>query len=198
MSKLISAFAIAAIAASPVWAAAQQPRRPMDMQNQAATACSMAMHAMMMGDMGGGMMRLGPGPADSMMKGRMGERMNDSSMMMQMQSELGLSDAQLQQLRAIHQHACTAAQPHMRMAMDARQAAMQAIQGDNPSLDHFEDQLDKAAKHMVAAEVEMAKGMIDIRKALSPAQRQKLDQMHQKMQDEMRSGGTPGRTPDHR
>ena len=34
---------------------------------------------------------------------------------------------------------------------EAHQAAMQALQGDKPNLDHFEDQLDKAAKHMVEA-----------------------------------------------
>jgi len=132
---------------------------------------------MMTGEMGGGMMRPGQGPPGSMMGGAM----TDSAMMMRMSSELGLSDAQLQQIRTIHQRACTAAQPHMTMAMQAHKAAMQAIQGDNPSLDHFEDQLDKAAKHMVEAQVAMAKGMIDIRKALSPTQRQKFDQMHRQM-----------------
>jgi Spy/CpxP family protein refolding chaperone len=100
---------------------------------------------------------------------------------MRMSSELGLSDAQLQQIRTIHQRACAAAQPHVTLAMQAHQAAMQALEGDKPSLDHFEDQLDKAAKHMVEAQVEMAKGMIDVRKALSPTQRQKFDQMHRQM-----------------
>jgi Spy/CpxP family protein refolding chaperone len=178
MNKRMSRLAIAALAAWPVLASAQQPTPPANMQNRPAM-CSM--HAMMTGQMGGGMMRPNQGPADSMMRGQMGGTMNDSAMMMRMSSELGLSDAQLQQIRAIHQRACAAAQPHMTMAMQAHQAAMQSLEGDKPSLDHFEDQLDKAAKHMVAAQVEMAKGMIDIRKALSPTQRQKFDQMHRQM-----------------
>ena len=132
------------------------------------------------------MMRPEQGPPGSM-RDQMGGAMNDSSMMMRMSSELGLSDAQLQQIRTIHQRACAAAQPHFTMAMQAHQAAMQALEGDKPNLDHFEDQLDKAAKHMVAAQVEMAKGMIDVRKSLSPAQRQKFDEMHrQMMQGSMR------------
>jgi Spy/CpxP family protein refolding chaperone len=174
----MSLLAIAALAASPVLASAQQPTPPANMQNRSAM-CSM--HAMMTGEMGGGMMRPDQGPPGSRMRDQMGGAMNDSSMMMRMSSELGLSDAQLQQIRTIHQRACAAAQPHMTMAMQAHQAAMQALEGDKPSLDHFEDQLDKAAKHMVIAQVEMAKGMIDVRKALSPAQRQKFDEMHRQM-----------------
>jgi Spy/CpxP family protein refolding chaperone len=177
MKKPMFLLATAALAASPSLASAQQPTM----------ACSMGMHAMMTGEMGGGMMRPDQGPPGAMRRGQMGGPMNDSSMMMRMSSELGLSEAQLQQIRTIHQRACAAAQPHMTMAMQAHQAAMQALQGDNPNLDHFEDQLDKAAKHMVAAQVEMAKGMIDVRKSLSPAQRQKFDEMHrQMMQGSMR------------
>ena len=187
MNKRMSRLAIVALVASPVLAAAQQP----------SMACSMGMHAMMTGEMGGGMMRPEQGPPGSM-RDQMGGAMNDSSMMMRMSSELGLSDAQLQQIRTIHQRACAAAQPHFTLAMQAHQAAMQALQGDNPNLDHFEDQLDKAAKHMVEAQVELAKGMIDVRKALSPAQRQKFDEMHRRMmQDGMHPGSMPQRTPNH-
>ena len=180
-------------------AAAQQPTRPMEMQSPAAMACMNAMHGMMMGEgMAGGMMA----PDHERMDAKRGEmrgmmkdsamrgKMNDSSHMAQMRSELGLSEAQMQQLHSIVQRACTAAQPHMTMAMQAHQAAMQALQGDNPKLDQFEDQLDKASKHMVAAQVEMAKGMIEARKTLTPAQRQKVDQMHQQMMKDRAGLGT--------
>jgi Spy/CpxP family protein refolding chaperone len=205
--------AVAMLAGSAPAAAAQQPSGPMETQNQPGMACMMAMHGMMMGEaMPGGIMPPGQGRMRGMRGGmrgmndsshmrgmndsshmgammdssHMGGMMNDSSHMAQMRSELGLSDAQMQQLHTIVQRACTAAQPHMMLAMKAHQTAMQALQGDNPNLDHFEDQLDNAAKHMVAAQVEMAKGMIESRKALTPAQRQKLDQMHQQM---MQRGG---------
>lgn len=165
----------AMLATSALVAAAQQPTHAMRMQNQSAMPCDM--HAMMMG----GMMQ---GPMRGQMSGRMGgmgEVMNDSSMMARMRTELGLTDSQMQQLRTMQQSACAAAQPHMQMAMQAHQAAMQALEGDHPSLDHFEDQLDKAAKHMVEAQVEMAKQMIAFRNTLTPEQRKKMDQMHQRM-----------------
>jgi Spy/CpxP family protein refolding chaperone len=183
-------LAVVMMAGSAIAAAAQQPGGSMAMQNQPEMACMMAMHGMMMGEgVPDGMMPAGQGRMRRMrgeMRGmndssHMGAMMNDSSHMAQMRSELGLSDAQMQQLHTILQRACTAAQPHLALAMKAHQAAMEALQGDNPSLDHFEDQIDNAAKHMVAGQVEMAKGMIEMRKALTPAQRQKLDQMHQQM-----------------
>ncbi|HZE08809.1 MAG TPA: Spy/CpxP family protein refolding chaperone [Gemmatimonadaceae bacterium] len=202
MKKHMLQLAVAMLAGSALSTAAQQPTRPMQMQNEAAMGCMMAMHGMMMGDgMAGGMMR----PGEGQMGGMRGEMrgmndssskrgmMNDSAHLAQMRSDLGLSEAQMMQLHTIVQRACTAAQPHMTLAMQAHQAAMQTLQGDNPSLDRFEDQLDKASKHMVAAQVEMAKGMIEVRKSLTPAQRQKLDQMHQQMMRErgMQNGTTP-------
>ena len=178
-------LAAALLGISPLLAAAQQPTRPMPMQNQSAMACPMGMHGMMMGPMmgpmGDSMMRGGQQQRRGVMGGQMGAMMNDSAMMVQMRSQLSLTDAQMQQLRAIHQRACAAAQPHMTMAMQAHQAAMKALAGDSPNLSAFEDQLDNGAKHMVKAQVEMAKGMIEFRKSLTPAQRQKLDQMHQQM-----------------
>jgi Spy/CpxP family protein refolding chaperone len=164
MAPLVAAM----VAASAFAAAAQQPTHPMHGQNQSAMPCDM--HGMMMGSMA---------PMGSM--GSMGGTMNDSSMMAQMHAQLGLTDAQMQQMRAAHQRACVAAQPHLQLAMQAHRAAMEALQGDKPNLDHYEDQLDKAAKHMVEAQVEMAKAMIEFRKTLTPAQRRKMDEMHQRM-----------------
>ena len=182
-------LAAALLGISPLLAAAQQPTRPMPMQNPSAMACPMAMHGMMMGPMGDSMMRGGQRQMRGVMGGQMGAMMNDSAMMVQMRSQLGLTDAQMQQLRATHQRACAAAQPHMTMAMQAHQAAMKALAGDSPKLNVYEDQLETGAKHMVKAQVEMAKGMIEFRKTLTPAQRQKLDQMHQQM---MQGGMRPG------
>lgn len=175
---------------APHLATAQQP-------NQWARACSTGMHAMMLGMMDDGVMRPPRERMGDTTAGRMGERMrggmegmmNDSSMMARMESRLGLSDDQVQQLRTIHERACTAAQPHLQAAMQTRQAAMRALQGDNPSLDHFEDQLDKSAKHMVEAQVEMAKGVLAARKVLTPAQRKQMEQMHEEM---MRGRMNPG------
>ena len=136
MKKRMLRLALALLAGSPLLTAAQQPSRPMPTQNQSAVTCPMGMHGMMMGAMGEGMMRPGQRPMAGAMGGQMGPMMNDSAMMAQMRSQLGLTDAQVQQLRAIHQRA-----------------------------------------------------MIDMCNALTPAQRQKLDQMHQQM---MQGGMRPG------
>lgn len=181
MKKHMLQIAIAILAGSALAAAAQQPTRPVEMQNDGSMPCMMAMHRMMMGaGAPSGMMPPDQGQRGGL-RGEGREMMNDSAHMAEMRSQLGLSEAQMQQFHAIVQRACSAAQPHMTMAMQAHQAAMQTLQTDNPKIDQFEDQLDKAAKHMVAAQVEMAKGMIEVRKALTPAQRQKLDQMHRQM-----------------
>lgn len=167
MNRLSLPLVVAALSAAPLIAAAQQPSPPMSMQNQA-MPCDM--HGMMMGgQMGGQLMGRGMG------------RMNDSSMMARMRTQLDLTDAQMQQMHATEQRACADAQPHMQMAMQAHQAAMRALEGDHPSLDAFEDQLDKAAKHMVEAQVAMAKQMLAFRESLTPAQRQKLEEMHRQM-----------------
>jgi uncharacterized membrane protein len=175
MNKRMFPLVVAAMTAAPVVAVAQQPSRPMRTQDQ---TMSCDMHGMMMGGQMGGQMG---GHMGGQMLGRGMSRMNDSSMVARLRAQLGLTDAQVEQMRAMEQRACAAAQPHMQMAMQAHQAAMQALQGDHPSLDHFEDQLDKAAKHMVEAQVEMARQMLAFRSSLTSAQRQKLDQMHQEM-----------------
>jgi len=107
--------------------------------------------------------------------------MTDASMMTEMRSQLGLTDAQMKQMHAIHDRACAAAQPHLELAMQAHQAAMKALHADPPNLSTYKDQLETGAKHMVEAQVELAKGMVEFHKDLTPAQRQKMDQMHQKM-----------------
>lgn len=186
-------LAIAILAGSALVATAQQP-------SQSAMECAMEMHGMAMGMMGGGFMGARAGMRGGMRGGMsggrmddqddaMGGRMDDSSMMAHVQSRLGLSDAQVQQMRGIQQRACAAAQPHFQMAMQARQAAARELMGDKPNLDHFEDQLDKANKHMVEAQVELAKGIIQFRDALTPAQRQTLDQMEQQMMQRWNRAG---------
>jgi len=171
MNKHTLPLLVATLVATPLLAIAQQPSRPLPMRNHAGMPCDM--HGMMSGSMMNGPM------GGQMMSASTGKRiMGDSSGMARMRSELRLSEAQMKQMHDMEQRACADARPHMQMAMQAHQAAMQALQGDHPSLDAFEDQLDKAAKHMVEAQVAMAKQMLAFRNSLTPAQRQKLDQMH--------------------
>ena len=170
MTRRVFPMAALMLAGAAFAAAAQQPTA---MSNQSSMPCDM--RALMMGPMMHGRM------SGEMGEHRMGGMRNDSSMMAHMRTDLGLTDAQVQQLRDMHQRACAAAAPHIQMAMQAHQAAMQALTGDNPSIDHYEDNLDQAAKHMVEAMVEVAKQVIAFRSTLTPDQRQKWDQMHQRM-----------------
>ena len=205
MKRHLIPIAVAILTGSPLVAAAQQPTRPMRMQNQSSSPCPIGMHGMMMGMMGmmgNDMMRPQQGQGPAMMRGqrgnRMGGMMNDSSLMVRMKSQLGLSDEQMQKLRTVHQRTCAAAQPHMRLAMQAHRAAMQALQSDNPDMAAYEGQLDQAAKHMVEAQVEMAKGMVEFRESLTAEQRRKFDQMHQQMmRGAVGSDTMPDSAPSH-
>ena len=202
MKRRLIPIAVAILTGSPLVAAAQQQTRPMRMQNQSSMACPMGMHGMMMGMMGNDMMRSAQGEGRAMMRGQRGNRtggmMDDSSLMVHMKSQLGLSDEQMQKLRTVQQRICAAAQPHMRLAMQAHQAAMHALQSDNPDMAAYKSQLDQAARHMVEAQVEMAKGMVEFRESLTAEQRQKLDQMHQQMmRGGMGSDTMPDSAPSH-
>ena len=202
MKRRLIPIAVAMLTGSPFVAAAQQQTRPMRMQNQSSMACPMGMHGMMMGMTGHDMMRSQQGEGHAMMRDQRGSRtggmMNDSSLMVHMKSQLGLSDEQMQKLRTIQQRSCAAAQPHMRLAMRAHQAAMQALQRDNPDMGAYKGQLDQAAEHMVQAQVEMAKGMVEFRNSLTTEQRRKLDQIHQQiMRGGMGSRTAPDSTPNH-
>ncbi len=193
---------------APYLLASQQPGRPTRPQNPMGQCAMMGgVHDMMMGmmpdhpmPMGGQMGRMPGGQRPGMqgmqgmqgMKGMQGGGMSDSMHLSQMRSALGLSDVQMQQIRAIHQRACTAAQPHLTMAMQAHEQAMQALQAESPSIDTFHKQLQQAAAHMVEAQTEMAKGMLEAHKVLTPEQRQKMDRMRQQMMQQMMPGAKPG------
>lgn len=205
MNRHTLPLAVALLAGSAVAVAAQQPTRPME--NRSGMGCEMAMGGMM-GMMGGGFMGPGRGMRGEMRGGRMddqtggamGGSADDSSMMSRVQARLGLTDAQMQQMRTMHESACAAAQPHLTQAMQERQAAMRELMKDKPDFDDFEDHLDKANKQMVDAQVGMAKAMIQFRNSLTPAQRQTIDQMEQEMMQrrnraDSARGGSSNQTP---
>lgn len=177
MSRRLLPLVVAMMAAVPLVATAQSSTQPVYKANASDQPCMM--HDMMMGPMMG---MMGGSMADhqkmAAMKMNM-RKMTDASVMQDMRKQLNLTDAQVKQMQDIHQRACAAAAPHMKLAMDAHMAAMQALASDN--LDAFKTQASAAAEHMVAAQVEFAKGMIEFHKSLTPEQRQKMDAMHQKM-----------------
>jgi Spy/CpxP family protein refolding chaperone len=167
MIRRMLTLSAAVLAAVPLVTAARQQPHAKHTQNSSAMPCDM--HGIMMGPMSGHM--------DS----HTGGMKTDSSMMAEMRSQLGLTDAQMQQMRAIHQRACAAAEPHVKLAMQAHEAAMKALHADQPNLNGYREQTETAAKHMVEAQVELAKGMIEFHKDLTTAQRQKMNQMHSRM-----------------
>lgn len=121
------------------------------------------MHGQMMGR---GMM--GPG--------MMGMGMHGPGMILALKSPLGLTDAQVQQIQKIRDDARTSVQKDMQQAMQAHQAAMQALMNDNPDTGAYQKNLQQAANDFVAAQVAMAQAYVSARKALTADQRQKLDE----------------------
>ncbi len=88
-----------------------------------------------------------------------------------MRQALGLSDAQVQQLRTIAGQASQAARPHMQEAMQAHHAAMQALEADPPDPTRFQTQLQAAANHFVEAQAALARSAVQALAVLTPEQR---------------------------
>lgn len=154
---------------------------PGGMQGMAAMG-GMAMQRDMMGGMGMQGMMAPSGPQD----------------VLAMAQALGLTDAQVQKLRAIAEQAHAAAQPHAQAAMQAHHAAMQALDSDSPDLATFEARLREAATHQVEAQVAAARAATQALAVLTPEQRSNvrfaLRLQHARAMQGMMMGGSPDMT----
>lgn len=151
MRRLMAALVTLALAAAPAAAQQGQPMRHPGMQ--------------------------GPGMAGSMMgRGTMGMGMHGPGMILALKTSLGLSDAQVQQIEKIRDDTRATVHKNMQAAMQAHQAAMQALMTDNPDVGAYQKNLQQAANDFVAAQVAMAQSYVNARKALTAAQLQKLDE----------------------
>jgi Spy/CpxP family protein refolding chaperone len=172
MRKLMAVVVTTLLAVAP---AAAQQGQPMPHAN-------MPGYGMHRQAMGGGMMGMG----------MMGMGMHGPGMILALQSSLGLSDTQVQQIQKIRDDARTAVQKDMQQAMQAHHVAMQALMNDNPDTAAYQKNLQQAANDFVSAQVAMAQAYVNAREALTADQRQKLDEGAAMIHDLMEQGGMMG------
>ncbi|MEJ2679628.1 MAG: Spy/CpxP family protein refolding chaperone, partial [Gemmatimonadota bacterium] len=142
MQRLMAGMVILALAAAPAAAQQGQPSQHPGMPGW-------GMHGQMMGP------------------GMMGMGLHGPGMILALKSSLGLSDAQVQQIQKIRDDARTTVQKDMQQAMQAHQAAMQALMNDNPDVGAYQKNLQAAANDFVSAQVAMAQAYVNARKALT-------------------------------
>ena len=147
-------------------------------------AQGMMMGGMMgQGIMGSGMMQMmgqgmgmmatgGPGPA----------------MLLRMRDALELTDAQVSRLEEIQRGLESTVQPQMTAMMSSHDAARQALEGDAPDFDTYQQSLQAAANVMVQTHVSMARAQVAAREVLTPEQLERLETRGSEMMQGMMGG----------
>lgn len=168
MKRITTAVALAMLGAGAGPVVAQQTpppaaRTPVAPVMPPRPAAPGAMRGMM-----GGMQGMG-GLMGGMMEGMMAPQ--GAQDLLAMRQALGLTDAQVQQLRTIADQSAPAVRPHMEAAMQAHHAAMQAMEADPPDVARFQTELQAAANHFVEAQVARARSAVQALAVLTPEQR---------------------------
>ncbi|MGM0669164.1 MAG: Spy/CpxP family protein refolding chaperone [Gemmatimonadota bacterium] len=141
----------------------------------------MRMMRTMMGNgiMGGGMM--GTRGGSGMMQGGMmqGGMMDmgmagGAGMILSLEESLDLSEDQVQRLEEMQESIRDEVQQHTSQAMEAGQAAMEALQSDTPDLGTYEESLREAADHSILAHTAMARSDVEARQLLTAEQQKDL------------------------
>lgn len=151
--SLITVSALATLVAAP--AMAQQPQRG-HMRGMMGPQM-MQQHGMMMG---GGMM------------GMMSQVR--PAMLLQASDQLGLTEEQVESLTELRERSAQEHQALMQAAMNARQKASSALEGDSPDLDAYARAVNEAADRMADAHVAMAQTALDAKAVLTEEQRERL------------------------
>ncbi|HUE97194.1 MAG TPA: Spy/CpxP family protein refolding chaperone [Longimicrobiaceae bacterium] len=137
---------------------------------------------------GGGMM--------GMMQGGGMDAMPGPEMVLRLRDALALSDDQVRRIEEIQLRTHSEHHQRMQAGMHPSQAAAAILQGNSPDLEEYEDLLEQAAEHDVAASVALARGMVDTRAVLTADQLAKLDvgigMMHEMMRGPGMGGGGHG------
>lgn len=151
---------------------------------------------MMMGSM------MGQGMVASGMMQMMGQGMGmmatggpGAAAMLDMRDALDLTDEQVSRLETIRDDLATTVQPLMTAMMASHSAAAEALRGDSPDFDAYQQGLQGAANIMVSAHVAMARSQVEARDVLTPEQLELMrDRGSKMMEDVMRMHGWPGMT----
>lgn len=118
------------------------------------------------------------------------------AMLLRVQKALGLSPAQVAQIRQLQQQSANATREHMREAMEAHQHAEQLLRSDAPDMTALEAAAKLAAEHTALAHVAMIRAGVEARKVLTAEQRQKLQtgmaMMHEMMSPQPMDSAGPG------
>lgn len=114
------------------------------------------------------------GMSGGMMMGMMAPAQPGPAMLLGASETLGLSEAQVQELRELQDRWMQEGQEHMQAAMAARMQAMDVLQGESPDLAAYGRALGEAADHMVEAHVAHARTSVEARGVLNPEQRERL------------------------
>lgn len=186
MLNRISAMTCSLILAATALSA-QQPG--MRMQRMDSLPGMMGEQMMMGGMMGQGMMGSGMMQMMGQGMGMMATGGPGPAMILRMEDALDLTDDQIGRLEEIRQEFSGTQQQHMNAAMSAHQNARQALEGEDPDFEAYQEALQEASTHMVQAHVAMARAAVQARQVLTAEQRQRLQQGMGMMQGMM---GDPG------
>jgi len=131
---------------------------------------------MMMGGMMGQGMMMGSGVTLMMGQGMgmMATGGPGAAAILDMREALGLTDEQVSRLETIRDELAGTVQPLMTAMMASHTTASEALQGDTPDFDVYQQGLQAAANIMVSAHVAMARSQVEARDALTPEQRDLL------------------------
>ena len=164
---------VALAAAAPVAAQQHEQRARGQMSHMTAMHC------------GGTGMMMQNTHADTM-KQRMMQMMGAPTpgMILHHKQELGLSAEQIGRLETLEKQAEAACSQHMRLGMEAHQAANQLLEAAAPDFAAYTAKMKQAAGQMAEGHVAMAKAALEARAVLTPAQREKvktmMGQMHRR------------------
>lgn len=162
----------------------------MNMQERDSMPGMMGQQQMMMdGMMGDGMMGSGMMQMMGQGMGMMPTGGPGPQMILRMEESLGLTDEQVTRLEEIRDEFSGAQRQHMTAAMSAHQEARQAVQGDAPDFDAYEEALGHASEHMVQGHLAMARAAAESRDVLTEEQRTRLQEGMGMMQGMMGGSG---------
>lgn len=145
----------------------------------------MARGMMMGGMMGQGMMGSGMMQMMGQGMGMMATGGPGPMTLLRMQDELELTDEQVGRLESIQAESQEQMQTQMTAAMDAHREAAQALEGDAPDLQAYQQTLQGAANIMVQMHVGMARTSMEARDVLTPEQRERLGEQGPEMMQGM-------------
>lgn len=91
-----------------------------------------------------------------------------------MQDDLGLTDAQVSQLESVQTNVQETLRADLTSAREAREQAVSILQSSNPDLSAYQQKLQQAATDQVDAQVALANASVEARGLLTPEQLQKV------------------------